>query len=363
MRLVVQVVVSLRRGRLGLVLAASVLLATPGRVTAQSGSIYVANQEPATVTVIDLATHRVTATIDLQALGFSANAKPHHTAVEPDGSHWYVSLIGDGRVLKFDRTNRLVGAVVFEAPGLLAIHPTADLLLVGRSMAAVNPPQRIGVIRRSDMSIEELPVFFPRPHAMLVDPRGRFAYTASLAVNQLAAIDLETEELSLMEVAGPPHTFVQFASSPDGTRLVVTAQMSNKVFVYDSSDPTHLSLVTVIDVDAWPWHPTFTPDGQFVFVGNQEANTVTVIATTDWSIVRVIEGEGLAEPHGIAVSPDGRYVFVSNRNLKETYRPTEGDDSRKVGTVVVIRVSDGQIEDVVEVGRYAAGMSTVPPAP
>ena len=60
-------------------------------------------------------------TIDLQALGFAAMAKPHHIAVEPDGSHWYVSLIAANAVLKFNRDNELVGRLEFERPGLRAI--------------------------------------------------------------------------------------------------------------------------------------------------------------------------------------------------------------------------------------------------
>ena len=100
----------------------------------------------------------VVATIDLTELGFTPNCKPHHVAVEADGSHWYVSLIADWRVLKFDRDNNLVGQAEFETPGMLSIDPTNDLLYVGRSMAAVNPPMRIGVIERSSMAVEEVDV-------------------------------------------------------------------------------------------------------------------------------------------------------------------------------------------------------------
>ena len=79
-----------------------------------SGRVYVASQDGAAISVIDVETHELIATVDLTALGFSANCKPHHVAVEPDGSHWYVSLIADWRVLKFDRDNNLVGQVEFD---------------------------------------------------------------------------------------------------------------------------------------------------------------------------------------------------------------------------------------------------------
>jgi hypothetical protein len=129
---------------------------------------YLTNQNDASVSIIDMEAMRVIETIDLTALGYSPTAKPHHTAVEPDGSHWYVTLISDGRILKFDRDNRLVGEAEFETPGLLALDPNSERMYVGRSMAAVNPPPRIGVIDRSDMALEEVDVFFPRPHAIAV---------------------------------------------------------------------------------------------------------------------------------------------------------------------------------------------------
>src|SRR6266550_4337397 len=57
--------------------------------------VYVANQASGKVTVIDAATDSVVAIVDFTALGFSAHPKPHHIVVEPDGSYWYVSLVGD----------------------------------------------------------------------------------------------------------------------------------------------------------------------------------------------------------------------------------------------------------------------------
>jgi len=62
-------------------------------VTQSKEYVYVANQGSATVSVIDVAKNDVVETVDLERLGFSANAKPHHIVVEPDGSFWYLSMI------------------------------------------------------------------------------------------------------------------------------------------------------------------------------------------------------------------------------------------------------------------------------
>jgi YVTN family beta-propeller protein len=357
-----------------LVLAASTVAfacAAPATQSGGSGSaasadlLYVCNQNDATVSVIDMATNRVIRTIDLQQLGFSANAKPHHVAVEPDGSHWYVTLIGDNRIVKLDRNDRMVAQIPFETPGMLALHPTEDLLLVGRSMTAVNPPQRIGVIRRSDMMVNELPVFFPRPHALALEPRSGTVYTASLAVNQMAAVKPLDEEVKLIDVAGPAHALMQFAVSPDGRSLVVSAELSHKVFVFDIADPMAPRLTDEIDVGPQPFDPIFTPDGRWVYLGNKAANTVTVIDMGTRTVAEVIAGRGIAQPHGVATSRDGRFVYISNNNLGQTHDMAAGHEAHAApatpagpGNVIVIDTATRDIVAVIEVGHNASGIGT-----
>ena len=109
--------------------------------------------------------------MDLREFGYGDDARPHHTQVEPDGSAWYVTLIGEGKVLKLSRENRLLGTVETEVPGLLALDPDRDLLVVARSMTAVSPPASVLFIRRSDFTVvDEIGVLFPRPHALTPHP-------------------------------------------------------------------------------------------------------------------------------------------------------------------------------------------------
>ena len=145
-----------------------------------SNLLYACIQGAATVAVIDMDANVVIRTIDLQELGFTPDSRPHHVAVEPDGSAFYVSLIGDDVVLKFSRENELIGRTEFERPGMLAVHQDQNLLFVGRSMKAVNPPQRIGRIDRTSMGIEEIDVFFrARMRWRYIREGGMFTWAAS----------------------------------------------------------------------------------------------------------------------------------------------------------------------------------------
>ncbi len=339
-----------------------------GRQTTTAGNpdlLYVCNQSDATVTLIDTRTNDIVGLVDLTQLGFSKNAKPHHIAVEPDGSFWYVTLIGENKIVKLNRNNKVVGQATFETPGMLSLHPTQDLLLVGRSMTAVNPPKRIGVVKRSDMSIEELDVLFPRPHAMALDASDNTAYTASLATNQMAAIDVATERVQIIEVGGKQHALMQFGLSPDGKTLVASGELSHEVLVFDVTERLQPKFVRSYSVAAQPFDPIFTPDGRYVVVGNKAANAISVIDLQQHD-VSVLRGNGIAQPHGTAVSPDGRWIYVSNNNLNVPAgsgqhaghgAPATGVQPAGPGTVVVIDAHTRRIAQVIEVGHNAAGIA------
>lgn len=324
--------------------------------------LYVCNQGDATISVVGMESRELVRTIDLREEGFSANAKPHHVAVEPDGSHFYVSLIGANRILRFTRDGELVADAAFEVPGLLALDVSSDVLYAGRSMSAVDPPKRVGRFEIPSLDPEELGVFFPRPHAMAVDPRTGWVYTASLAQNRIAAVRPADGTVELVGVDGPPHTIVDFAVSPDGGTLVATTQLTGKLLFFDLREPGRPVFVGAVDVGGQPWHPVFSPDGSRVYVPVKEDDAVAIVDAGERRVVDLVRGRGLSQPHGSAVSPDGGWLFVSGNNLDGAYRPTgappEGDP---VGTVTVIDADSGAIADVIEVGHYPSGIGARPP--
>ena len=277
--------------------------------------VYVANQASGKVTVIDAATDSVVATVDFTALGFSAHPKPHHIVVEPDGSYWYVSLVGDNAVVKLDRANHVVAKAETVTPGLLAIDPKSQLLYATRSMSAVNAPARIAVINRRSMAVEEVEVLVPRPHGLAVAPDGQRAYVASLGANQIAVYDARREQVGIVDVPGgdTSQVIVQLAVSPDGRTLVATAQLTGKLLVFDLADPSQPKLLQRVATGDWPWLVAFTPNGAEVWVPNQRSNDVTVVDAKHWSVAATVHGD-FAQPDGIGISGDGKLVFVANHN-------------------------------------------------
>jgi YVTN family beta-propeller protein len=359
--------------------------------------LYVCNQGEATVSVINMETNTVETVVDLTELGFSENASPHHAIAEPDGSAWYVSLISENTVLKFNANNELVSQGAMQAPGLLALHPNEDYLFAAHSMKAVNPPQRIGMMPRSDLSaIEQVDVFLDRPHAIAIPGSGDAVYVGSLATNQLMGLNPETQRGELTPLSGPTHVMVQMAASPTSNTVVGTGQMTGQLLFFNREENGALAPDTSITVGAQPWHPVYSPDGRHIYVPNKQSNTISVVDAEARSVVETIEHASLMQPHGSALSPDGRYLYVSNnhRQMSMTMSSARGDTeqgdaqgdpsmdhdemdhdemqedamqedatsgsvpSGNNGTISVIDTESFEVVDVIEVGEYPTGIGT-----
>ncbi|HEU4697827.1 MAG TPA: hypothetical protein VFS40_01465 [Gemmatimonadales bacterium] len=354
-----------RGSREGAAAAAAPAPAPPPAAATAPLRVYVPNMMNATVSVVDAAAGRVDTTIRLTDLGFSPGAMPHHATAAPDGSAWYLTLAGDGWVLKFDRANRLVARTRLAWPGMVVLDPRRDRLYVSRALNAVNPPASLGVFRASDLALlDEVDVVAPRPHALAVDTVSGRVYTGSLSANQIAAYDPATERVRVTNVAGPPHTFVGFAISPDGSRLVSTTQLTNRLLVFDTGDPAGLKQIAEVAVDPWPYDAAYSPDGRAVWFGNQHGDDVTEVDARTWRVAGVVRDPAFAEPHGVALSPDGRTVFVSSHGrvpggagagtMSMTSHYMSGE--RANGTLVVIDAATRTVRRVIEVGPYASAI-------
>lgn len=342
----------------------ALILCTGGvRAAGAQERLYVVNQAGATISVIDQQRLAVDTVLDLRTLGFTANAKPHHVVVEDDGSFWYVSLIGDGRVLKFDRANRLVGQVRMETPGLLTLDPVHDSLYVGRSMTAVNPPKALGVIARKPFTlVDEQEIVLPRPHAIAVTRDGKWVHTASLAENRIASVDVATGRVQLTTIAGAPRSLVQFALSPDGRTMVAGGELSNTLLVFDLTRPPPMQPVREIVVEGKPWEPRFSPDGRSVYLSLLSRNAIAEIDVATWRVKRTLEGR-LAQPYGMIVRADGRYAFISNQNAGAVKDGHSGHEmhgmsglSANDGWLTILDLKTGQVHSTLMLGNGPTGM-------
>lgn len=343
---------------LGLAAGGLLTAAPPVQDVLPADHLLVCVQDDAKIAIVSMASQRVVRTIDLQALGFPATAKPHYIVVEPDRRHWYVSLIGANTVAKFNAAGEVVGRFTMDTPGMLALSGTTQLA-VTRSMSAVNPPKRIAVIDRTTMDGNEVDVVFPRPHPLAV--AAGFAYSGSLGTNQIASVNLSNDRVTLVPVAGPTHSFVQFAVSPDGRTLVGSTEVSGQLLVFDLADPAKPALKSSIPLGKMAFDPVFTPDGRHVWVPVKMDNVIAVIDTATWKETRRITSPSFQQPHQVVFSADGRLAFVSNNNKMDHMadpahagHTMPGSDAP--ATLSVIEVATGATVTSLPLGKNLTGM-------
>lgn len=325
--------------------------------------LYVCNQAPGVtmVSIIDSKALVVIRNIKLMDLGFNADAKPHHIAIEPDGSHWYVSLIGQNKILKFDAQNQLVAeSDNYSIPALLALDPVHQKLFISRFMDPANPLSAIVVLNSSDLTPAAgtaqgiVNVNRKTPHSMVINHSRSMVYSASLAESWLIEINAQTNDVENLVDIGNGKGPLQITVSPDDQELYISCQVSNQMLVFDTGTQT---VVDSIAVGNGPWHPSFTPDGSHVYVGNNLSSDVSVINTSTRTVEQTITGNGIADPHGIAVTNNSKYVFVSSRNTSGTYMPRyDLGDNHNIGTVVVIDTQTNTIAKVIEIEEFGSGM-------
>lgn len=355
---------SLSRPHAAAIVGATIMLlvGTSQAMAQQTLRIYVPNQMGASVSVLDGAGTLIE-TVDLRPLGFSAHAMPHQVTPAPDGSAWYVTLAGDGFVLKFDSENLLVAKTAVAEPGMIVLDAGRDLLFVSRALGTANPPRSLAVLRASDMRLLDEPdIFVPRPHALAVDTMSGRVYAGSLSTNEIAALDFATGSVEVTSVPGPPQAYVGLAVAPDGRTLVATTQLTATLLAFRAGSEA-LEHMASVAVEALPYDVAFTPDGSSVWFPNQRAGSVTRMDARSWTVATVIRDAAFEEPHGVAVSPDGATVYISSHGRAAARpgnaHPGAGHDMespRANGTLAVIDAATGTIRNVTEVGPYAAAL-------
>ena len=321
--------------------------------TSSLNLLYITHEDEASITVVDTDAWLIVRRLHLEDYGFSSRARVHHVAVEPDGSFWYAT-IGSPRaedvqtVAKFNRFNELITKYDTPQPGLIALHPTQDVLYVSRLITS-SLERSLLEIRRSDMAAIEVPVSFAGEHALAIRPGGDYLFSSSYDVDQMAIVDLSNLTVQQYDIKGVKQGFGQFAISPDGSRMWGTGMQSKTVTLFDISNPNAVVQRRSLDVPGIPRDLTFTPDGSSVYVTVTDANTVAIVNTYLDLIEEEVVHPAIQGPMGISVTSNGAYVFVSNQNSQGMYAARHtmiGEPAP--GTLVVIETATATVVKAIE---------------
>lgn len=158
------------------------------------------------------------------------------------------------------------------------------------------------------------------PHNVQIDDQGRYYYVTLIRGNRLKKYDAVTNVL-LGEVAvgsSPAHVVI----TPDGAKAYVTNfdQTVGRVFVVETATMTVSSVISVPNFMKATHGARLSQDGQYLYVGNNGTDLITVIRTSDDSVVGHVPvagdvlpiGSFVYKPYQIAVRNDDRFIYVTD---------------------------------------------------
>jgi YVTN family beta-propeller protein len=325
-------------------LLTAVLLAAP----AAADTLLVANKSDATLSLLDLETGEVAATLP-------TGEGPHEVAVSPDGKTAVVANYGGRgkpgatltvvdvpgaavvKTIHLGKYRRPHG-VHFSSPGQVVVTAEENRALVtvdletGEVVQAVETGQEVS--------------------HMVALGGGSRAYVANIGSGTVTAVDLAAGEKLGTVSTGEGAEGI--CVTPDGSQVWVANRAADTVTLVD---PKSLEVVATLKSPSFPIRAEATPDGAWVLVTNARSGDLTVIDTRQRKIARKVSLElaakdtegrlfedrfgGSSIPIGIEIAPDGTRAYIAHAGADR---------------IQILDLATWQPVGVLEAGREPDGM-------
>lgn len=304
---------------------------------------------------------------------------PHGLAVEPDGSHWYLTLAHGtpyGSLLKFDAaTNEQVGRTELGLfPATMQFSPETELLyVVNFDLHGDGTPSTVSVVDTEAMVEVAQTTTGAMPHGSRVSADGLKHYSCAMMSGQVFELDATSfEVLRVIDVVEAAKTLPRIDTAgrmvdvPDATSdampgMAKGAPKPTWVEPHPLLPFAYVALngadeILEVDLETWvvtrrfqtpkgPYNLALTPDGRRLAVTYKGARSVGFWDLEAGAELGRVETTR-AVTHGVAISPDGQYAFVTS----------EGRGSEP-GALDVIWMDSVTKVATAEVGLQAGGVA------
>ncbi|MCX6185439.1 MAG: beta-propeller fold lactonase family protein, partial [Bacteroidetes bacterium] len=266
--------------------------------TTNEGFAYIPNVNSNTVSVIDISSNILVATIPVGTYPFAVS-------VDNINNKIYIANSGSNNISVINsNTNTVIETVHSNGllPMGLVISPDGNTIYVANENS-----NSIAVIDATSYTLITSISVGNGPRHILFNSTGSKLYVGNQADNNISVINTSTNSVvaTIPTGANP----LSSSLSPDGNRLYVTNYLDGTVSVINTNNNTILSTITV---GSLPMGLVHSPDGSRVYVTNHNSNTVSVINTETNSVITNISVG--VRPAGISISENGLKLFVGNAN-------------------------------------------------
>lgn len=330
---------------------------------------FITNQASDLVAVVNLDNNFLVRLIDVGGRNNQTQPldAPHVITVDNQGNYFYVSLIAEGYIEKYD-------ARTYQQKGRLLIGSSPSHIVLSNDgltgyLSDFTASGSIKVFDTQSMTITNSITEFRmnRPHGLRLSHSGTLLFASTQVSEFLYVINTsnyQIEDIIPIDVSVPPggsgtNNFLpyQVAITPDDKYVYVSCRKSNDVRVFDVNSRTFiLNIPTGLN----PLAHEISPDGRWCYVPNRSSNSITVIDISNNTVHKTISNVG-AQPHKVDFTADGHYAYVTCESTSGGFVHHPPNSGKTPGTTAVIDVWSGHIKiKDIEMASFPAGISITP---
>ncbi len=327
--------------------------------TPESYRVYVCNQYSEYISIID-GTNKVVSHLTDVYNPLTEFDTPYWVAEY--GAYYYVTLSSAGKIIKFKKSDNSVVATIngLSEPGIIKINRDGTKAYVSRAYTTEKTYSSIYVVDITNMFImKEIDLTVDGlPHGLAIDNLRGFIFVADAINNLIHVINIYTDLLIDTRFNLVNDYYPLFlAVSPDGNYLYITANNTNQLLVANAGSRL---VISKIDLLSNPMGVTVSSNGQKIYIASNGGNAVEVVTKSAafWNKTNTITHPAFSMPFAIDITSDDKYVYVTNQNLNGDFVPAyQVKHEGSISTVGIINAQTEQVEKVIEVEEFAAGIT------
>jgi len=243
---------------------------------------------------------------------------PHELAISPDRKTAYVPNYGDGvygrnpnpghTIAVIDLATRKVRANIDISPSVAPHGLQVDA--AGVLYASCDISRKLVVIDPQTLKVTAAIDTEGTGHWVAVLPDGSKAYVANKNDRPfVSVIDLRARKM--IGTVPMPKGTQGITASPDGKQVLAMDLVGPRIVVIDTATDKVIDEVTLADSAKGAWGAKYSPDGARLIVVSVNDRSATLLNPADWRAPQTVLKVG-SQPFGIAYSADYRSALVSN---------------------------------------------------